>query len=76
VRDVLFIQGSFDHGRRSIAQFYRLRPIDCRFVLAMIELPNQTFPGGRHTKSGKHQKWDRLFIRVNPADAPHAAYGS
>ena len=29
---------------------------------------NQTFPGGRPTKSGKHQRWDKLFIRVQPAD--------
>jgi hypothetical protein len=29
---------------------------------------NQTFPRGRPTKSGKHHKWDKLFIRVKPAD--------
>jgi hypothetical protein len=28
----------------------------------------QTFPGGRPTRSGKHVKWDKLFIRVKPAD--------
>ena len=32
-----------------------------------IQLLDQTFPGGRPTKSGKHHKWDRLFIRVKPA---------
>ena len=29
-----------------------------------IELLDQTFPGGRPTDSGKHIKWDKLFIRV------------
>jgi hypothetical protein len=32
-----------------------------------LELLNQTFPGGRLTKSGKHYKWDKLFIRVKSA---------
>ena len=29
---------------------------------------DQTFPGGRPTASGKHVKWDLLFIRVKPAN--------
>ncbi|MDP9170020.1 MAG: hypothetical protein M3N54_05340 [Acidobacteriota bacterium] len=32
-----------------------------------IEQLDRTFPGGRLTKSGKHHKWDKLFIRVKPA---------
>jgi hypothetical protein len=28
---------------------------------------DQTFPGGRPTVSGKHIRWDVLFIRVKPA---------
>lgn len=32
-----------------------------------VRLLEQTFPGGRSTASGKHHKWDRLFIRVKPA---------
>jgi hypothetical protein len=35
-------------------------------------LLDQTFPGGRPTTSGKHIKWDVLFIRVRPAT--HAAH--
>ena len=31
-----------------------------------LELLDQTFDGGRPTGSGKHLKWDRLFIRVKP----------
>lgn len=31
-----------------------------------LELLDQTFPGGRPVASGKHRKWDRLFIRVRP----------
>jgi hypothetical protein len=33
-----------------------------------LTLLDQTFPGGRPTASGKHVKWDVLFIRVKPAD--------
>ncbi len=32
-----------------------------------LDLLDQTFPGGRPTASGKHLKWDKLFIRVTPA---------
>ncbi len=32
-----------------------------------LELLDQVFPGGRPTASGKHLKWDKLFIRVKPA---------
>jgi hypothetical protein len=32
-----------------------------------LELLDQTFPGGRPVASGKHRKWDKLFIRVKPA---------
>ena len=28
----------------------------------------ETFSGGRPTGSGEHVKWDKLFIRVKPAD--------
>jgi hypothetical protein len=37
-------------------------------LISDLELLHRTFPGGRSTKSGKHQKWDKLFIRVKPAD--------
>ena len=37
-------------------------------LISNIQLLDRTFPGGRPTKSGKHHKWDRLFIRVKPAD--------
>ncbi len=29
---------------------------------------NRTFRGGRSVPSGKHHKWDQLFIRVKPAE--------
>ena len=38
-----------------------------------IQLLDQTFPGGRPTPSGRHAKWDKLFIRVKPADEQQAA---
>jgi hypothetical protein len=40
--------------------------------IADIELLDQIFPGGRPTASGKHLKWDKLFIRVKPV-ADHQA---
>jgi len=38
-----------------------------------LVLLDQTFPGGRPTASGKHIKWDVLFIRVKPANHPFRA---
>src|SRR5258708_39304798 len=35
--------------------------------IADLELLNQHFPGGRPTASGQHVKWDKLFLRVQPA---------
>jgi predicted DNA-binding transcriptional regulator YafY len=37
-------------------------------LISDVELLDRTFPGGRPTSSGKHHQWDRLFIRVTPAD--------
>jgi hypothetical protein len=33
----------------------------------LTTLPD-TFPGGRPTGSGRHINWEKLFIRVKPAD--------
>ena len=35
--------------------------------IADIVLLDLTFSGGRPTTSGKHRRWDVLFIRVQPA---------
>jgi hypothetical protein len=43
--------------------------------IADLELLDETFPGGRPTPTGKHLKWDKLFIRVKPAD-DHQQAGS
>ena len=32
-----------------------------------IQILDQTFAGGRGAPTGKHQTWDRLFLRVRPA---------
>lgn len=37
-------------------------------LISGAELLDQTFPGGRPTPSGKHHNWDKLFLRVKPAD--------
>ena len=36
-------------------------------LISELELLNRTFPGGRPSPSGRHHKWDRLFIRVKPS---------
>ena len=33
-----------------------------------LQILDQRFPGGRPIKSGQHHKWDKLFIRVKPAE--------
>jgi hypothetical protein len=38
-------------------------------LITDLHLLDQTFPGGRPTPSGKHHKWDTLFVRVKPADS-------
>jgi hypothetical protein len=45
------------------------------YEITELELLEQTFPGGRPNASGKHRKWDKLFIRVKPA-ADHMQAGS
>ena len=37
-------------------------------LISDLQLLDRTFPGGRPTQSGKHHKWDKLFIRVKPPD--------
>ncbi|HEY7306681.1 MAG TPA: hypothetical protein VH601_21335 [Bryobacteraceae bacterium] len=37
-------------------------------LISNIQLLNKTFPGGRPTPSGKHHNWDKIFIRVKPAN--------
>lgn len=32
------------------------------------DLLNRTFSGRRSTASGKHHRWDRIFIRVKPPE--------
>src|SRR5437868_3195296 len=36
-------------------------------LISSIEMLDRTFPGGRAAPSGSHHKWDKLFIRVEPA---------
>jgi hypothetical protein len=37
-------------------------------LISTIHILDRTVPGGRHVSSGKHHKWDKLFIRVKLAD--------
>jgi hypothetical protein len=34
--------------------------------ISELTLLNRTFPGRRPSASGKHHKWDRIFVRVDP----------
>ncbi|MBV9763537.1 MAG: hypothetical protein JOZ48_01730 [Acidobacteriaceae bacterium] len=36
-------------------------------LISDIQLLDRTFPGGRPTPTGKHHKWDKLFIRAKPS---------
>ena len=36
-------------------------------LISNIEILDRTFAGGRDAPSGKHQKWDQLFLRVKPS---------
>jgi hypothetical protein len=36
--------------------------------ISEIHLLNRKFPGGRPSPSGKHHKWDKLFLRVKPPE--------
>ena len=36
-------------------------------LISDAEVLEQTFPGGRGAESGKHNKWDKVFVRVKPA---------
>jgi 5-formyltetrahydrofolate cyclo-ligase len=42
-------------------------------MISGLRLLDETFPGGRPIPSGKHHKWDRLFIRVEPANTSDKA---
>jgi hypothetical protein len=33
-----------------------------------LDLLNRTFAGRRPTASGKHHRWDRIFMRVEPPE--------
>jgi|SRR5688572_585524 len=35
--------------------------------IKQLRVLDKQFPGGRSVPSGKHKKWDHLFIRVSPA---------
>jgi hypothetical protein len=37
-------------------------------LISDLQLLSESFPGGRPSKSSKHHKWDKLFIRVKAAD--------
>lgn len=53
------------------------RPLPNWLLMKVDEMGNltllaDTFPGGRPTGSVEHVKWNKLFIRVKPADDPRS----
>jgi hypothetical protein len=48
---------------------------NCRWaeqdLISDLQLLDRTFLGEVPPKSGKHQKWDKIFIRVKPPDKSH-----
>ena len=36
-------------------------------LISELEMLDRSFPGGRPSPSGRHHKWDKLFIRVKPS---------
>lgn len=37
-------------------------------LISGMQILDRTFPGGLPTPTAKHHKWDKLFIRIKPAD--------
>ena len=37
-------------------------------LISGLQLLDRTFKGGRPIPSGKHHKWDQLYVRVRPAE--------
>jgi hypothetical protein len=79
--DKLRIVEPHDHGIRNGSvqllarqvEGFSSRPLPNWLLMKVDEMTDlrilaQTFPGGRPTGSGKPVKWDKLFIRVKPAD--------
>lgn len=65
-----------DHGvlkgtERLLA--YQLKPRQGWRLFTVSEMSDpalleQTFPGSRHSPTGKHHNWERVFGRVGPAE--------
>ena len=37
-------------------------------LISDAQMLDRTFPGGRPIPSGRHHRWDKLYVRVRPAD--------
>jgi hypothetical protein len=61
-------------GSSSSGKLPNWRLLDTNLI-SNLQLLDRTFPGGRSTPSGRHHKWDRLFIRVTPPDTGQGELG-
>jgi hypothetical protein len=59
-RKLLFYQVRGESMTKGIPGWRMVLVADIRLLRVLKE----TFPGGRAVPSGKHKKWDQLFIRV------------
>jgi predicted DNA-binding transcriptional regulator YafY len=57
---------AYQVGGSSSGKLPNWRLMDAELI-SDVQLLDQTFAGGRPTSTGKHYKWDKLFIRVKPA---------
>lgn len=58
---------AYQIGGSSSEKLPNWRWVETRLISDIRLLP-ETFPGGRPAPSGKHHRWDKLFVRVEPAD--------
>lgn len=56
---------SYQVAGRSSAKLPNWRWIETDLI-SDIQVLDRTFPGGLAIGSGKHHKWDKLFLRVKP----------
>jgi len=62
VKLLAFQVGGASHGRLPNWRWMEANSI------SDVGLLDRTFPGGRPNASGKHHRWDQLFVRVGSAE--------
>jgi hypothetical protein len=63
VEQLLVYQTAGESRSHQLPDWRLIRVIEIK----QLRILDKPFSGGRSVPSGKHKKWDRLFIRVSPA---------